>query len=116
MAERKVTSSNYQNETYLVKRCPLNKSVDIIKKRWVVQILLSLNKGFNRFSELKSNIEHVSDFMLGKNLKELEEAGILNKEVTNKIETGTVYQFTPKGRELMDILLVMLAWGKKHQL
>jgi DNA-binding HxlR family transcriptional regulator len=116
MAERKKNSSNYEHETYLVNRCPLNKSVDIIKKRWIVQLLLGLNKGNNRFSQLKSSIEHMSDFMLGKNLKFLINEGILTKIKSADTDLGTYYEFTGKGQELMVVLQDMLAWGKKHKL
>ncbi|MDD7885471.1 helix-turn-helix domain-containing protein [Flavivirga sp. 57AJ16] len=92
----------------------MNQSVNIIKKRWVIQILFSINKGCTRFSELKNDIVLVSDYMLAKCLKSLLNEEILEKHTSEDNELGPYYEFTKKGEDLMSVLLELRVWGKKY--
>ena len=72
-------------------------------------ILMHVNKGFSRFSEIKNSIPNITERMLTLHLKELERDGLVNK-------VKSTYTITLLGKDLMPICLELNKWGAKHKL
>jgi len=104
MAERKLTSTNYQNQAFLEDRCVLNELLYLLSKRWMTDVLFSIEEGNIRFSSLRENLEHISDHILADRLRVLEQHGLIQKNYLPANPPRTEYALTPKGSELSTLL------------
>jgi DNA-binding HxlR family transcriptional regulator len=97
--------------------CRVDDALDIIVGKWKPIILLHLLKnGTMRFSELKRSIPEITQKMLTKHLRELEEEEIVNRVVYPQVPPKVEYSITEYGKELEPILVSMHEWGTKHAL
>lgn len=91
--------------------CSLAQTLNIVGERWSLLIIRDASFGVSRFDEFQKSLG-VARNMLSMRLKQLTEAGILQK-VTD--EGGRhEYKLTEKGWDLMPVLLAMTHWGDKH--
>ncbi len=109
---RKQSSTNLANEKYLNDRCVLNKLLTLIASRWSSEILLLIQHGTNRFSELKDALEGISDNVLSDRLNVLVEAGLSQKEIFREVPLRVEYGLTETGAELMVHLHRLCDWAK----
>ena len=99
-----------------VSKCPIEKTVSIIGKKWTLLILKELHCTQKplRFNELKKNLVGITSAVLSKRLSELEAEGLLNRNVlTKNPPLKVVYDLTAKGRSLQDIIECLKSWGKE---
>lgn len=61
--------------------CPVETAIEVIGGKWKCQILHSLMANTMRFSELRRHIPGVSQRVLTRKLRELEEHGVINRKV-----------------------------------
>lgn len=100
MAERKTTSTNYLNQSFLENKCALNELIYLLSKRWITEVLFSIEEGNNRFSSIKDDLKHISDHILADRLRLLEANGFITKTVFHEIPMRVAYSLTDKGIEL----------------
>ena len=65
----------------LYTKCPVEYTVSIISDKWKVLIIRDLLEKEKRYSELMKSVVGISDKVLAKNLRELEQDGIINRKV-----------------------------------
>ena len=94
--------------------CPVEATLDVIGGKWKVVILFWLKDRTLRFGELRRKIPGVSERMLTQQLRELEEHGIVHREVYAEVPPKVEYSLTDYGRTLRPITDLMCEWGKKH--
>lgn len=95
--------------------CKVENALEIIVGKWKPIILLYLLKnGTMRFNELKRSIPNITQKMLTKNLRELEEEDIVERVVYPQVPPKVEYSITEYGKELEPILHAMHEWGMKH--
>jgi DNA-binding HxlR family transcriptional regulator len=94
--------------------CPIERTLAVIGKKWTVLIVRDLLQGTKRFNELLYSLEGISPKTLSERLKELEESGVIDREVYPEIPPRVEYSLTDKGRSLNGILEAMMAWGATH--
>ena len=70
--------------------------------------------GVNRFGVLQRNIEGISKQMLSKQLRELEQDGILSREIFAEIPPRVEYDLTEVGKSLLPVIGAMKAWGTEQ--
>lgn len=104
MSNRKLSSTNYSNQAFLVERCTLNELINLLSKRWITEVLFSIEEGNNRFTLLKNDLKHISDNILADRLKLLEEYKLISKESFNEIPPRVEYTLTNTGHELSGLL------------
>ena len=85
-----------------------------ISGRWSLYIIMSLMSGPMRFSELKRQVEGISQKMLTQTLRELEEDGIVHRTVTPIIPPRVDYELTEMGRELQGPLAAISDWTQRN--
>ncbi|MVM37626.1 transcriptional regulator [Spirosoma sp. HMF3257] len=102
---RKLSSTNYYNQTFLEEKCALNELIHILSKRWLTEVLFSIEEGNNRFSSLKEDLEHISDNILADRLKLLEQHKlIVRNDSFREVPARVEYALTPVGEKLSDML------------
>ena len=104
MAERKLSSTNYHNQSFLEEKCALNELIYLLSKRWMTEVLFSIEEGNTRFTSLKEDLEHISDHILADRLKFLEQHELIHKSYVPANPPRTEYTLTCKGTELSQIL------------
>ncbi len=93
---------------------PIEALVRLIRGRHKPDILIRLNRGHRRFSELCRAIPRVSERVLSRQLDELERDGLVNRTVYPEVPVRVEYSLTPFGRTLCPVLKQMWKWGMEH--
>ena len=112
---RKENSTNTINQQQLMRTCGMAHTLSIIGGRWKPAILCRLLYGPMRYTELKKSIEGISERMLVAQLKELEQAGIVERQVYPEVPPRVEYSLTPLGIAMRPMLDVMSDWGNMHR-
>ncbi len=99
----------------LYTKCPVEYTVSIISDKWKVLIIRELLEKEKRYSELMKSVVGISDKVLAKNLRELEQDGIINRKVYAVVPPKVEYSLTEKGQELKQILKEMEKFGLKYR-
>ena len=86
----------------------------MIGGKWKPLILQQLQNDKRRFGELQRLIPEINKQMLTKNLRELEEDGIILREVFAVVPPKVEYSLSPTGRTLIPVLETMENWGKRQ--
>lgn len=96
-------------------KCQVITALDIIVGKWKPVILLHLMEGgTKRFSELKRLIPDITQKMLTKQLRELEEQDIIQRVIYPQVPPKVEYSLTEHGKSLVPILEQMHIWGEAH--
>ena len=104
MAERKTTSTNFINQSFLETKCALNELIYLLSKRWMTEVLFSIEEGNNRFSSIKEDLQYISDHILADRLRVLEQNRFISKRSFQEAHPRAEYALTDLGRELSDQL------------
>lgn len=91
-------------------------AIELIGRRWTGAILWTLAEAPRRFSDFHAAIPDISDRLLTERLKELEEAGIIVREVSASRPVQVTYSLTAKGEELQPLLKSVGEWASKWAL
>jgi DNA-binding HxlR family transcriptional regulator len=115
METRKENSTNTINLTHLNNHCGISYTLAAIGGRWKINILAYLLKDQKlRFGELRNKLEGISERMLIKNLKELENDGLINKIIYQQYPRKVEYELTEIGKSLNEIITSMDEWGESR--
>mgnify|MGYP000806674732 FL=1 len=95
--------------------CPVETTLTLIGDKWKVLILRDLIPGTKRFGELKRSIGSVSQKVLTAQLRDMEENGLVHREVYAEVPPRVEYSLTELGRSLKPILDSMWAWGEGYK-
>ncbi|MDR2223015.1 MAG: helix-turn-helix transcriptional regulator [Flavobacteriaceae bacterium] len=115
MGKRKENSTNMLNETYITESCDLTYAVCKIGGRWKLLILCKLEFGKLRFSELRNQINGITERMLTLQLRELEKEGLVKRTVHAEVPPRVDYELTDIAVELIPIWKQLSEWGAKHR-
>ncbi len=98
-----------------ITKCPIRNSVELIAGKWTFSIIYMLLKnGKKRFKELERAIEGINTRMLVKDLKMLEENGIITRTAFATVPPTVEYDLTEKGRALEKVVNEIRDWGKMY--
>lgn len=94
--------------------CGIDAAMDVIGGKWKVLILWVLNERTCRFGELRRAVTGVTEKVLSSHLKELEDDGIVHREVYAEVPPRVEYSLTPLGLSLNAALEPLGLWGREH--
>ena len=77
--------------------CPVETTLMLIGDKWKVLILRDLMSGTKRFGELKKSVSGISQKVLTSNLRDMEENGLLSREVFPEVPPRVEYTLTELG-------------------
>ena len=94
---------------------PIDNTVQLIRKKWVVQIINDLFFGKSRFHEFKENRPKLSNRVLSSCLKEMEENGLINRIADKYDKKNVRYYLTEKGQALNKIIYEMAIFSVDNE-
>lgn len=97
--------------------CPVEVTVDVIAGRWTPVILAWLKEGPHRYGRLRRRIPGLSEKMLTQRLRELEAAGLIERQVHTDLPEKPApvsYRLTADGESLAPVLQAMYDWGRSR--
>lgn len=100
-------------ETHDRLTCSVESTLAVIGGRWKVLILRELFQGVKRFGQLHRALHGITQKMLTQQLREMEEDGLIHRQVYLQVPPKVEYSLTPLGESLKPILDAMHEWGTK---
>jgi DNA-binding HxlR family transcriptional regulator len=94
--------------------CGIARALDVVGDRWALLVVRELLFGPKRFLQLRSGLHGVSPNVLSQRLRELEDAGLVRRDVLEPPASVAVYELTARGRALEPVLLELGRWGSQE--
>jgi DNA-binding HxlR family transcriptional regulator len=91
--------------------CPVEATLDLLNSRWTLHIVHSLLAKPMRFNEIARELG-INPRTLCQRLRDLEEAGIVERCVVSENPPNVEYRMTKKGQALNKILDSLEDWGR----
>lgn len=88
-------------------------AAEILCTRWTVPLLRELVVGATRFNALRRALPRLSPSLLAKRLKELEDAGLVERRPAADEPKLNEYRLTPTGRDVQPVVEAMGRWGQR---
>jgi DNA-binding HxlR family transcriptional regulator len=101
---------SYENLT----NCPVTATMELIGGKWKILILHLINNDINRFGKMNMMLKDISKQMLTTQLRELENDGLIERQIYAEIPPRVEYFLSDRGRSLMPIIETMKDWGNEH--
>ncbi len=94
--------------------CPIEAVLDLIGGKWKGVVLFHLLDGTLRFNELRKRLSGITQRMLTRQLRELEESEIILRKVYAQVPPRVEYSLSPKGESLKPVIRSLQLWGENH--
>lgn len=107
----KYKNENLQDDLYGI--CPFATTQKILAGKWTILILQHLSERTMRFNELQRALPHLTQATLTKQLRMMEEKGLVQRKVYNQIPPKVEYSLTELGIEFAPVLDALEVWGQK---
>ena len=88
-------------------------AIELIGARWSGAILRVMFTGSHRYADIRAAIPGISDVMLTRRLRDLEDAGLLTREVLPTSPVQVEYHLTQMGKETRPVLDSVIAWSHR---
>ncbi|MEU3689062.1 helix-turn-helix domain-containing protein [Streptomyces narbonensis] len=91
--------------------CAAARALDLVGDRWTLLVVRELLAGPRRYTDLHADLPGVSTDMLAGRLKDMEGAELVTRRRLPPPASASVYELTPRGRDLLPVLRSLAAWG-----
>ncbi|MFC0243511.1 winged helix-turn-helix transcriptional regulator [Rhodopseudomonas telluris] len=95
--------------------CPVEATLDLIDGKWKGVILFHLQSGRLRFGELRRRMPGITQRMLTKQLRALEEDGLVLREVFAEVPPRVEYELSEMGESLRPVIDALKRWAEEHR-
>ena len=95
--------------------CELRDLLDRLADKWSLLVVELLGHDTLRFTELKRQIEGISQRMLTRTLRHLERDGLVTRTVHPVVPPRVDYELTPLGRSLLVAVGPLVTWTRAHR-
>ena len=96
----------------LLTECALPAALEAVGERWSFLILRGVFNGLHHFEEFQSTLG-IARNILSNRLGRLVDNEILEREPDPADRRKVAYRLTPKGRELLPVLIALRQWGER---
>jgi DNA-binding HxlR family transcriptional regulator len=111
-----VTGYTYDVKQWDVREgCEVRQILDRIADKWSLLVIALLDCEGLRFTELRREIDGISQRMLTRTLRHLERDGLITRTVHATVPPRVDYALTPLGATLHETIQSLVAWTEKHQ-
>ncbi len=97
-----------------IENCPIADIQKIIHGKWTMVVLYFLNNQALRFSELKRKLPNVTEANLTKELRTLEQYGLVHREVYREVPPRVEYSLTEIGVQFIPVLEALETWAEAY--
>ena len=95
--------------------CPVSYALDFFGDKWTFLIIRDLMfEGKKFYKDFLNSKEGIATNILSDRLKRLENIGVVESKVYEKLKTKKEYTLTQKGKDLVPVLVEMMAWSAQH--
>lgn len=94
--------------------CPMTITLEVIGGKWKGMILYHLTSGTRRFNELMRLMPEVTQRMLTRQLRELEDHGIIIRKVYAEVPPKVEYSLSELGLTLIPVIRTLSDWGRMY--
>lgn len=95
--------------------CPVEATMDVIGGKWKCVIIYHLlENNVMRYNEIRRQINDAPRRTITRQLRELEQAGLIQRTVYPEVPPKVEYSLTPFGQSLEPIIRMMRDWGSEH--
>jgi DNA-binding HxlR family transcriptional regulator len=123
MSSERHTSTAWTSEQRAVERplfadpeTALQTTRDIVGRKWhPVLLFYLLQEGPLGFSALKERADGISSKMLSESLTDLEDAGLITRQVLDEQPVRVEYTVSERGRTLGPVIDAMVDWGIQEE-
>jgi DNA-binding HxlR family transcriptional regulator len=95
--------------------CELRDLLDRLSDKWSLLVVELLGDGPRRFSELRRQIDGISQRMLTLSLRQLERDGLVHRTVYPTVPPKVEYSLTPSGDTLLGALVPLVEWTRVNR-
>jgi DNA-binding HxlR family transcriptional regulator len=92
--------------------CPVARALEILGDRWTLLIIRDMFTGTRHFNDLERGLPRISRSILATRLRQLQQAGIIEKQQNDAGRQTTEYQLTEAGQALSDVISSLWSWGE----
>jgi DNA-binding HxlR family transcriptional regulator len=93
--------------------CGIARALDLVGERWALLVVRELLLGPKRFTDLRLGLPNVGPDMLAQRLRELEQAGVVQRAKLPPPAAARVYELTDWGHQLEPVVLALGLWGSQ---
>lgn len=90
--------------------CPIARGLDVLGERWTLLILRELVGGARRYGDLRAELPGIATNLLAERLKELQDAGLVERTDLPAPIGRTVYTLSDTGWQRVLPVLQSIAW------
>jgi DNA-binding HxlR family transcriptional regulator len=95
--------------------CSIAKALDVVGDRWTLLIIRELLiRGVCRYTDLKNGLPGIATNLLADRIRELESAGLIQREDAPPPVATTLFRLTDAGAELLPVLDAIGLWGVRY--
>jgi DNA-binding HxlR family transcriptional regulator len=94
--------------------CPVASTLDLVGDKWSLLVIRDLLHGKRTYSELLASPEGIPTNILADRLRRLAQAELIVSTPYQERPVRYAYALSEKGRELGDVVLALVRWGKRH--
>lgn len=94
---------------------PVRDALDFLSGKWKLPIIISLSFGNKRFKELAADVQGITDKMLSKELRDLEQNQLVKRTVYDSVPVRVEYSLTDYGSSLDKVIVELRTWGVQHR-
>lgn len=95
--------------------CPIIYALNVVGQKWKLPIMWRLSENeTTRYNELKRSVNGITNMMLTKSLKELEEHDLIVRTQYETIPPKVEYCLTQRGKSLLPSLNELYKWGEEQ--
>ena len=95
--------------------CSVEVTLDLIDGKWKGVILYHLQGGTQRFGELRRRMPGITQRMLTKQLRALEDDKLIVRTVYAEVPPRVEYRLSEVGESLRPVIDILKAWGESHR-
>ena len=93
--------------------CGLANALDLLGERWTLLIVRELLLSPQRYSDLQQALPGLGTNLLADRLRHLESIDVIERSQLPPPVASSVYELTPLGRELEDVVIGLAHWGSQ---
>ncbi|TQM15239.1 winged helix-turn-helix transcriptional regulator [Pseudonocardia kunmingensis] len=95
--------------------CEVRQILDRVADKWSLLVIALLDRRVLRFTELRREIDGISQRMLTVTLRQLERDGLVRRTVHPVVPPRVDYELTPLGASLHETIQALVTWTESHQ-